>query len=758
MYTHLIAQRTARQPGRIKRSLINAFLTGMTALGAVLLLGSTMVTASAEEPDLLRANEAFTYTTEAGPDSVFVIWSVAPEYYLYRSRMSFASLTDGIALGEPKMPVGKLKTDEYFGEQETYRGTARVEIPYSGTAQTLELRINSQGCADAGLCYPPQRWTAEIALPARAADASNVSGGGGLLDLLASDDSSLSDGGPLSPEQAFRFSAMMSDDYTLLVRWEIEPQYYLYRDKLGLTANSDLIQLGAIDWPEGVAKVDEHFGQVQTFETTTEIYIPVSRASRQAGSVELTATYQGCAEEFGICYPPGSRTVLVAVDAASTEAQGLASSSSGAGGSLQVSEQDKLAQLIKSGSLPLVIATFFGFGLLLAFTPCVLPMVPILSGIIAGQKGETSSRRSFMLSLVYVLAMALTYTIAGVIVAMLGQNVQAMFQNPYVLIGFSLVFVALALAMFDVWQFQMPVAIQNRLNAAGSGGGYTGVAIMGTLSALIVGPCVAAPLVAVLIFIGQSGDAVRGGITLFALSMGMGAPLLVYGATAGQLMVRAGAWMEVVKRLFGIMLLGVAIWLLARILSPRTILAMWSLLAIGTAWALGLFAKNNLLVFRAAAVASLVYGIAMGASAIMGGNDPFNLTRGTPFGEKEVHLEFRKVASVAEMQQVVAESAANGKNTMLDFYADWCIECIKMEKEAFSDAKVLDILSDTVVIQADVTKNDDNDQALLKYFGIYGPPTIAFFDKQGNERRNFRVVGYMDPVKFAEHAARAVAD
>ncbi|MFK8031791.1 MAG: protein-disulfide reductase DsbD [Gammaproteobacteria bacterium] len=725
-------------------------------LGALLLFAGA--TSAAEEPELLRATEAFTYTTEAGTDSVVVNWKVAPSYYLYKSRMSFASNTDGITLGEPKMRKGKIKNDEYFGVQETYRGDLRVEIPYTGTARTLDLKIKSQGCADAGLCYPPQTWTASLTLPAAAAASSD----GGLLDMLAANADSTNIGGPLSPEQAFRFDAIMEDDYTLLLRWDIEPDYYIYVDKLGLTVESNLIQLGSINWPTGKMKDDPEFGRVEVYESPTEIRIPVSRASRDAGSLNITASYQGCAEVFGICYPPGERNVLVAVDAASTGGQSAssagASNTNSGDDSLQVSEQDKLAQLIKSGSLPLVIATFFGFGLLLAFTPCVLPMVPILSGIIAGQQGKPSARRSFMLSLVYVLAMALTYTIAGVIVAMLGQNVQAMFQNPYVLIGFSLVFVALALAMFDVWQFQVPVALQNKLNSAGSGGGYAGVAIMGTLSALIVGPCVAAPLVAVLIFIGQSGDAVRGGITLFALSMGMGAPLLVYGATAGQLMLKAGGWMEVVKRLFGIMLLGVAIWLLARILSPRTILALWALLALCAAWAFGLFTKNNLLIFRAAAVASLVYGLAMGASAFMGGTDPLNLTRGTPFGEQELHLDYRKVASVKELQRVVAENAANGKTTMLDFYADWCVECIKMEKEAFSDQAVHDALADTVVLQADVTKNDDNDQALLKYFGIYGPPTIAFFDKQGNERRNFRVVGYMNADEFADHAARAVAD
>ncbi|MEM7082267.1 MAG: protein-disulfide reductase DsbD [Pseudomonadota bacterium] len=706
----------------------------------------TLPLSSAEEPDLLRATEAFQYSTSSQPDAVIVNWNIAPEYYLYRSRMRFESTTDGVTLGEPRMRKGKIKTDEFFGEQEVFRGNLRVEIPYQGDAESLELKIKSQGCADAGLCYPPQTWTATIELPASTSS-------GGLLDMLATEANGFDEDGPLPPEVAFRVDALMVDDYTLLVRWDIEPDYYLYRDKLGLTVESDLIQLGAIKWPDGVMKDDPEFGRVEVYEAPTEIRIPVSRASREAGTLELTATYQGCAEVFGICYPPGSRTLLVTVDEATTDASALSS----AGGTEQVAEQDKLAQLIKSGSLPLVMATFFGFGLLLAFTPCVLPMVPILSGIIAGQKGEVSTRRSFILSLVYVLAMALTYTIAGVIVAMLGQNVQAMFQNPAVLIAFSLIFVALALAMFDVWQFQMPVAIQNRLNAAGSGGGYTGVAIMGALSALIVGPCVAAPLVAVLIFIGQSGDAVRGGVTLFALAMGMGAPLLAYGATAGQLMVRAGPWMEVVKRLFGIMLLGVAIWLLARILPARVIMALWAVLAFGAAWAFGLLLKKNLLVFRVAAIASVAYGLVLGASALLGGSDPLNPARGTPFGEHEEHLAFRKVATVEALQQAVAEAAANGKTSMLDFYADWCVECIKMEKEAFSDAAVLEALADTVVLQADVTKNDDNDQALLHYFGIYGPPTIVFFDKDGVERRNFRVVGYMGRDEFADHARRAVA-
>ncbi|NNF17933.1 MAG: protein-disulfide reductase DsbD [Gammaproteobacteria bacterium] len=709
------------------------------------------------EDEYLRVEQAFTYKVSADANDLTVLWNIAPGYYLYKSRMAYSSRTSGITLGEPVMEPGEMKEDDYFGLQEVFRQQLKVVIPYSGSRESalLTLLIKSQGCADKGLCYPPQRWETDVTLPVSVGAKAD----GGLLNTLVR----RNEFGTMADEflpvnEAFRFSAIMFDDYTLMVRWDIADGYYLYRDKLSITGYSDLVQFADINWPAGVAKTDEHFGAVKVFYYTAEAQVPVSRASKEGGELLIEAGFQGCAED-AICYPPGVQSFKVTIPPATTTASTAQMTSGGSGSNaLQVSEQDKLAGLISTGALPAVLATFFGLGLLLAFTPCVLPMVPILSGIIGGQKEPLTTRRSFILSLVYVLAMALTYTIIGVIVGLLGGNIQAMFQNPVVLISFSLVFVALALAMFDVWQFQVPVAVQNKISHVGTGGGYMGVAVMGVLSALIVGPCVAAPLVGALIFIGQSGDAVRGGLALFALSIGMGTPLLVYGATAGQLMLRAGAWMETIKRLFGIMLLGVAIWLLARILPVDIVMLLWAALAVATAWVLGLFRKTEHLAMRSLAGALLLYGAVLAASGLTGGYDPASPLRGTPWGPQEQHLEFQRIKSVEDLQAAVAAASSRGQNTMLDFYADWCVECIKMEKDAFSAAEVQGVLENVVLLQADVTENDAIDKALMKHLGIIGPPTIAFYDRQGNERRNYRVVGFMAADEFARHSTAAVAE
>ena len=702
--------------------------------------------------DPLRVEEAFRYTVSADDAKITVTWDIEDTYYLYRPRMSFASATDGVTLGEPVMPKGKEKEDEFFGKTEIYRGTQVVTIPYTNRARSSAaiLEIRSQGCADMGLCYPPQTWSAPVTLATSGAAASpNV-----VLTGLGNDSVSIITSGDefLDPDIAFRFFADMADDYTVRVSWEIAEGYYLYKDKFAFTATSTLAQVGQPRFPKGKEKFDEFFGEVEVYYGKKEILIPISRASPAAGELELTAAFQGCAED-GICYPPMERTTLVALSEATTEAP---ASLADGGSSGPVSEQDGLAALIRDGSLPWVMLTFFGLGLGLAFTPCVLPMVPILSSIIMGQGTNITARKGFVMSLAYVLPMALTYTVAGVAVALAGKNIQAFFQNPYILIGFSAVFIALALAMFDVWQFQMPSGLQNRLNSLSnrqSGGNLVGVSVMGVLSALIVGPCVAAPLVGVLIFIGQSGDAVRGGLTLFALSMGMGAPLLAFGASAGKLAVKAGPWMTTVKNIFGILLLGVAVWLLARILPPRATMLLWGALAIGTGIVLGAFAKpagGGRMAAKAIGLATLAYGVVLGGSAAVGGFDPLSPLRGTPW-HSERHLEFERIKTVADLDVAVARASSEGRSVMLDFYADWCVSCKEMEKYVFTQDAVHKALGNALLLQADVTANDADDQALLKRFGIFGPPTIAFFDDNGNEIDGSRVVGYMKAEPFTAH-------
>jgi thiol:disulfide interchange protein DsbD len=434
-----------------------------------------------------------------------------------------------------------------------------------------------------------------------------------------------------------------------------------------------------------------------------------------------------------------------------------------------VSEQDRLASLIRDGRLPLVLATFFGLGLLLAFTPCVLPMVPILSGIIAGQGSSVTPKRAFTLSLAYVLGMAVTNTLAGVAAAAAGQQVQALFQKPWIIVLFALFFVVMALSMFGLFTIQVPAALQTRLSDASNrqrAGTLGGVAAMGALSALIVSACVAPPLFAALAVIAQTGDMLRGGSALFAMSLGMGVPLLAVGASAGRLLPKAGAWMDTVKQFFGVLLLAVAVWMLARILPERVTLALWAVPALAGAWLLwrwrpstgastgpgtGVGARGG--ATRIAGLLLGAWGLTMLIGAALGGRDP--LAPIPQLAREAKGLEFRSIKGTDGLDRELAAAAAAGRPVMLDFYADWCVSCKEMERYTFTDPKVQQALAGAVLLKADVTANDAADQALLQRFGIFGPPTIAFWGPDGRERTQYRVVGFMKAAEFAAVAAQA---
>jgi thioredoxin:protein disulfide reductase len=433
------------------------------------------------------------------------------------------------------------------------------------------------------------------------------------------------------------------------------------------------------------------------------------------------------------------------------------------------SEQARLAGLISSAALWLVVITFFGAGLLLAFTPCVLPMVPILSGIIAGDGDNVSAVRGFTLASAYVAGMALIYTAAGIAAAAVGVQLQAVFNQPWVLSLFAGLFVLLALGMFGLFDLQMPSSVQNRL-AAISGrqksGSVIGAFIMGALSSLIVTACVAPPLVATLTVIGQAGDMFRGGIALFALSLGMGAPLLAVGASAGKLLPKAGPWMVAIKNAFGFMMLGLAIWMLSRILPGTVTLALWGVLIfmagvhLGGLTTLTPGAAASLRLGKGFGLLGVIYGAILILGSLAGGSSLRQPLAGITVGGQPVvtearGLDFRRVKTVADLDAALTMAAGQGKPAMLDFYADWCVSCIEMEHYTFTDPTVKEALADMVLLQADVTANDPQDQALLKRFGVFGPPTIIFFGSDGTERDGFEVVGFMEAQEFAAHVRRA---
>ena len=433
-----------------------------------------------------------------------------------------------------------------------------------------------------------------------------------------------------------------------------------------------------------------------------------------------------------------------------------------------MSDQDRLAGLLTSNPARAIVA-FFIAGLLLAFTPCVLPMLPILSGIIIGQGDRITTMRAFWLSLVYVLAMAVTYTVAGVLAGLFGENLQAMFQNPWVISGFVLIFILLALSMFGFYELQLPARLQTKLAEASNrqqGGHLVGVAVMGFLSALIVGPCVAPPLMAALIVIGSSGDAVLGGTALFALAMGMGTPLILFGVSAGKLVPRAGGWMDAVKAVFGVALLGLSIWMLERILPGGVIMVLWGALAIASGVYLGALdplgegVSGWRRLWKSLGVILLVLGVLELIGAATGGDNwlkPLEGLRSHVSGAApaEEHAAFRRIKSPVDLEEALA--AYGGGGTMLDYYADWCVECKRMERNTFPDPGVQALMSELQLLQADVTANDEADQALMRNFGVIGPPAILFFDRNGQEMKAYRLVGYFEPDEFSAHLEKVLA-
>ena len=729
------------------------FFARISQIAVLLLTFLANPVAAVDPADILRPEVAFQYEATDEGDALRVDWTIEPGYYLYKKKLSFSIAADGVQPAAYVLPDGLDHYDEFFGEQQVYRERFSVTLPYTSVGarpKSVELTVKSQGCADLGICFPPQTWTRTVALTSAAVEGDKSIVG----QLLADGQREV-----LPVDEAFRPYVFVIDGNTLEVSWQITPGYYLYKAKLAVSTASDKIQLGKLALPAGVMKYDEFFGESEVYTENVFARLPFARATPEEISLQLQIDFQGCAE-VGVCYPPTTRVLSVDLPAAS------------AAGNLgePVTEQGRLTRLIAEGSLALVLATFFGAGLLLAFTPCVLPMVPILSGIIAGEGRDVSAYRGFTLSLSYVLGMALVYTVAGIAFAAAGQQAQAVFQQPWIIITFAGLFVVLALSMFGLFELQMPSAIQSRL-AAISGrqksGTMIGAFVMGALSSLIVTACVAPPLVATLTVISQTGDILRGGLALFAMSLGMGMPLLVVGTSAGKLLPKAGSWMEATKTAFGFMMLGLTVWMLSRILPGQITLGLWGVLVfmagifMGALTSLGPAAGKMRLAGKGLGLLALLYGAILLVGAFLGGHDPFrpldNLRlAGSEQAADHQGLKFTRIKTVEDLDNALAEAAAQSRTAMLDFYADWCVSCKEMEAYTFTEAAVQAALADTVLLQADVTANDDEDQALLQRFGVFGPPTIIFFDEKGQQREGYEVVGYMRSDDFVAHVEKAL--
>lgn len=604
--------------------------------------------------------------------------------------------------------------------------------------------------------------------------------------LAASNDLFKSDPFPISGtveflpvDEAFRPDVILLPENKLQVEWVIANEYYLYKHRFKFEATQG-VELQQAEIPAGLKKNDEFFGEVEVYYRLLSVIIPFQGNQKE---FELTVGYQGCADA-GLCYPPETKSYRV--DTVSLDVEQLLKSkagkqkirSEGKTSGKRVPEiarnnttkEGSLAAAIADETLWMVMLLFFMAGIGLAFTPCVLPMVPILSSIIVGQKQIPTRFKAFSLSMTYVLGMAITYAGLGTLVGYFGAefNIQAKLQSPWILSTFALLFVILSLAMFGFYELQLPERLRDKLAAVSQGqqgGEYVGVAIMGILSSLVVSPCVSAPLAGALIYISATGDAVIGGLALLALGLGMGAPLVVIGSSGGDLLPRAGAWMNSVKAVFGVMLLAVAIWMLERIVPASVTLALWAVLAIVCGVYLGALDSVSdsgwPQLWKGMGVISIVYGIILLIGAASGANDPFDPLQNVSGGaqaREETRVSFRPVQDLNSLQQILAAENFDSvkRPIMFDFYADWCVSCKIMERDVFNDPEIKTLLANFQLLQIDITANNADHQTVLSHFNLFGPPAILFFDTEGKELPQFRIQGELNRDEFKLHISKVI--
>ena len=595
----------------------------------------------------------------------------------------------------------------------------------------------------------------------------------------------------LPPDQAFKLTIKVRSAHTLIAEFEPAKNYYLYKDKITFNLKSAGTLIEKVSLPQGKMKNDPTFGQTEVYYKPFQAIISLKREIPVSTQLSLAATYQGCNEPIGVCYAPIDKLIKLTLPVAKSVAGVLADSVSNDATAatdfittkqtdpksklLELpdnrrsieSESIKIGKMFEGGNFWLILASFFGIGLLLSFTPCVFPMFPILSGIIVNSGEHLTKGHGFILALAYVMGMSLTYSAAGVAAGLSGAMLSVALQNAWVLGGFALVFVALSLSMFGFYELQLPNSIQSKLSKETGhlrGGHLASVFGMGALSALIIGPCVAAPLAGALLYISQTRDVVLGAAALFSMALGMGIPLLILGASAGAFLPKAGPWMESVKRFFGVLLLGVAIWLISPVIPAAIHMLMWAALLIISAIYLNAIdslpteSSGSRKFLKGIGIISLLLGIALLAGVLSGGRDilqplaKINLTSisGNNTNKTNIieskHLSFQRVSSLTELNKRITES--QNKYVMLDFYADWCISCKEMERFTFTDPEVKNRLGDVVLLQVDVTEGTADDEALLKYFKLFGPPGILFFDPSGREIYDARTIGYQNNKEF----------
>ena len=742
------------------------------------LLSITGPWARADESELLPPDEAFQFSARVvDGKTVEADWKIADGYYLYRNKFHFRLDGRDVAAGEALLPPGKIKSDPAFGDVEVYLHNVSASLPLqreAGGPATVELEARYQGCNEpVGVCYPPQTKRVSLKLPALSENADPVAPStspaslGSLSQYLNGGDAGQTEFLPV--DEAFRLTLELRDKQTLVARFSIADGYHLYRDKMKFAVLSGG-KIGAIQLPPGKEVEDEYLGKAVVYYNNADIVIPLTRASDQ---VQLSAQYQGCADK-GICYPPVKKTLrvslaeapagqAVAATVATTSRSGAAAASAAAPATRDSGKKTFWGAILAA----------FGVGLLLSFTPCVLPMIPILSSMIVGQSTEKPSKmRSGLLSLAYVLGTAVTFTVAGVIAGLTGEQLQAYFQNAWAIGVIALIFVLMALSMFGLYEIQMPSFIQSKVQSQtqNMGGGFIPIFLVGMLSALIVGACVSPPLIAALSVAIVNQDPLLGGAIMFAMAMGMGVVLILIGIGAGSLVPRAGTWMDIVKYVFGVMLLAVAIYMLGT-LPQVPVLLLWGILFIvvgvylGATQSLPDGANGWRYLWKGLGTVLLIWGLASLIGGWHGNRDPLHPLEGIGFGsggaasgvgaQAESGSIFTRVSSLAELDRQLAAAKAAGKPVIMDYFATWCTDCVRMEKTTFENPKVRGVLKDRfVMLQADVSDPNNSDaKALKKRYGIFGPPAMLFFDAGGNLRKDLSSYGYKSPDAFLDHIA-----
>lgn len=737
-------------------------IPALRILYPVALLAMALAAPAWAAADLLDPQAAFRFSAEiVDPQTVRVKYQIAEGYYMYRDRFRFSTIEDGIALGRARLPAGRIKSDEFFGKTETYRGSLVIELPLTSALAPggFTLQAVSQGCADVGVCYLPVTQTAKLMPIAYSRIALPSSGEPSrLLARLQRPAPDPDDGEEFLPvEQAFAVEVRPIDAQTLVAQLTPAQTYYLYRDKIRFAlASQEKVAIDSVQLPRGEVKQDPNFGQTEVFHAPVQAVIRLRTQAPEPKSLVLNVGFQGCSDK-GLCYPPVTREIPVLLTASPSASAQPGNDRMTPAWMQQPSEDRQIAGMLKSGNFWLVMVSFLGFGLLLSFTPCVLPMIPILSGLIAGQGRKVTRLRGFTLSAMYVLGMSIAYSIAGVLAGLSGTLLSTALQTSWVLGAFAAIFVVLALSMFGLYELQLPAAWQtgasdtsNRL----SGGSLAGVFAMGVLSAVIVGPCVAAPLAGALLYVSQSRDVLLGGSALFVMALGMGLPLLIIGTSAGALLPKVGAWMQSVKNFFGVLLLGAAIWMISPLIPVAVQMVCWAVLLIMSGIYLRAIdplppgANGFRKLWKGVGVIALLLGIALLAGALSGTRDvlqPLSGLQRRADSDQPQITPFVPVASIADLKRALGNAA---KPVMLDFYADWCVACKEMERLTFQDEGVKNRLAGMLLLRADVTANTPEDAALLKHFGLFGPPGIVFFDRHGSEIPGARVVGYRPAERF----------